>query len=162
MCLCDLHVKRVLSLELNPRDVVSSPARRHSDPVVRFTGLKLLDCSNNQLTCVPASLSEMTNLEQLYLRHNKLRLLPQLPATKLKVTVVTQSSRGLGGRGPSSKGILSLSFPIEWSIHVIVIYIGYNSGPSFYIHDVFSCGYLHIVYLIFLQINIIMPATYEI
>ena len=59
---------------------------------MRSPGLKLLDCSNNQLTCVPASLSEMTNLEQLYLRHNKLRLLPQLPATKLKVTVVTESS----------------------------------------------------------------------
>uniref|UniRef100_A0A8C5AR12 Leucine-rich repeat-containing protein 40 n=1 Tax=Gadus morhua TaxID=8049 RepID=A0A8C5AR12_GADMO len=53
-------------------------------PCCAFTGLKLLDCSNNQLTCVPASLSEMTSLEQLYLRHNKLRLLPQLPATILK------------------------------------------------------------------------------
>lgn len=49
------------------------------------TEVKLLDCSNNQLTHVPASLSEMLALEQLYLRHNKLRLLPQLPAPALKV-----------------------------------------------------------------------------
>jgi Leucine-rich repeat (LRR) protein len=73
-------------------------------PCCAFTGLKLLDCSNNQLTCVHASLSEMTSLEQLYLRHNKLRLLPQLPATILKVTVVIKSSRGLCRRWPS-KGI---------------------------------------------------------
>lgn len=47
--------------------------------------VKLLDCSDNQLTEIPASLSEMLALEQLYLRHNKLRLLPKLPAPALKV-----------------------------------------------------------------------------
>uniref|UniRef100_A0A669DBJ7 Leucine-rich repeat-containing protein 40 n=1 Tax=Oreochromis niloticus TaxID=8128 RepID=A0A669DBJ7_ORENI len=46
--------------------------------------VKLLDCSDNQLTEIPASLSEMLALEQLYLRHNKLRLLPKLPAPALK------------------------------------------------------------------------------
>lgn len=51
--------------------------------------VKLLDCSNNQLTEIPASLSEMLALEQLYLRHNKLCLLPKLPAPVLKVTIAT-------------------------------------------------------------------------
>lgn len=49
----------------------------------------MLDCSNNQLTDIPASLSEMVALEQLYLRHNKLCLLPRLSAPTLKVTIAT-------------------------------------------------------------------------
>lgn len=47
--------------------------------------VKLLDCSDNQLTEIPESLSEMLALEQLYLRHNKLCFLPKLPAPALKV-----------------------------------------------------------------------------
>lgn len=54
-----------------------------------LTDVKLLDCSNNHLTDIPASLSEMRAMEQLYLRHNKLRLLPKLPAPMLKVTIAT-------------------------------------------------------------------------
>uniref|UniRef100_A0A3Q4GJ43 Leucine rich repeat containing 40 n=1 Tax=Neolamprologus brichardi TaxID=32507 RepID=A0A3Q4GJ43_NEOBR len=46
--------------------------------------VKLLDCSDNQLTEIPESLSEMLALEQLYLRHNKLRFLPKLPLTVLE------------------------------------------------------------------------------
>lgn len=46
----------------------------------------MLDCSNNQLTEVPASLSQMSALEQLYLRHNKLDLLPNLKSPVLKVS----------------------------------------------------------------------------
>ncbi|XP_015224589.1 PREDICTED: leucine-rich repeat-containing protein 40, partial [Cyprinodon variegatus] len=46
--------------------------------------VRLLDCSNNRLTDVPASLSGMRSLEQLYLRHNKLRRLPRVPAPALK------------------------------------------------------------------------------
>lgn len=45
----------------------------------------MLDCSSNQLTDVPASLSQMSALEQLYLRHNKLRLLPRLHSAALQV-----------------------------------------------------------------------------
>lgn len=51
--------------------------------------VKLLDCSNNQLTELPAGLSEMLALEQLYLRHNKLHRLPHLCAPTLQVTVAT-------------------------------------------------------------------------
>lgn len=49
----------------------------------------MLDCSNNQLTDIPAGVSEMMALEQLYIRHNKLRLLPQHLPRNLKVTIVT-------------------------------------------------------------------------
>uniref|UniRef100_A0A3B4F5U1 Leucine-rich repeat protein SHOC-2 n=1 Tax=Pundamilia nyererei TaxID=303518 RepID=A0A3B4F5U1_9CICH len=59
------------------------------DSLARLTSkscrnVKLLDCSDNQLTEIPESLSEMLALEQLYLRHNKLRFLPKLPAPALK------------------------------------------------------------------------------
>lgn len=60
-----------------------------------LTDVKLLDCSNNQLTDIPASLSEMLALEQLYLRHNKLRLFPKLSAPGLKVTIATRVSPGV-------------------------------------------------------------------
>uniref|UniRef100_A0A8C6PT01 Leucine-rich repeat-containing protein 40 n=1 Tax=Nothobranchius furzeri TaxID=105023 RepID=A0A8C6PT01_NOTFU len=46
--------------------------------------VKVLDCSSNQLFDIPASLSGMLSLEQLYLRHNKLSRLPQLHAPALK------------------------------------------------------------------------------
>lgn len=55
--------------------------------------VKLLDCSDNQLTEIPESLSEMLALEQLYLRHNKLRFLPKLPAPALKVLTAKWCSR---------------------------------------------------------------------
>lgn len=51
-----------------------------------------MDCSNNQLTDIPASLSEMIAVEQLYLRHNKLCQFPKLPGPVLKVTIATVSS----------------------------------------------------------------------
>ncbi|XP_022623676.1 leucine-rich repeat-containing protein 40 [Seriola dumerili] len=54
------------------------------DSLAQLTNVKMLDCSKNQLTDIPASLSGMLALEQLYLRHNKLRLFPQLPAPALK------------------------------------------------------------------------------
>lgn len=54
--------------------------------LVELTEVKMLDCSNNQLTEVPASLSQMSSLEQLYLRHNKLNLLPILKSPVLKVS----------------------------------------------------------------------------
>lgn len=60
-----------------------------------LTDVKLLDCSNNQLTDIPASLSQMLAMEQLYLRHNKLCLLPKLPAPMLKVTIATRVSPGV-------------------------------------------------------------------
>lgn len=47
--------------------------------------VKLLECSSNQLSDIPASLSGMVSLQQLYLRHNKLCRLPPLPGTTLKV-----------------------------------------------------------------------------
>lgn len=53
--------------------------------VAALTEVKMLDCSNNQLSEVPASLSNMAALEQLYLRHNKLRHLPHLRSSVLKV-----------------------------------------------------------------------------
>lgn len=51
-----------------------------------FADLKMLDCSSNQLKDVPAGLSQMSALEQLYLRHNKLRLLPHLSSPVLQVS----------------------------------------------------------------------------
>uniref|UniRef100_A0AAR2LP44 Leucine-rich repeat-containing protein 40 n=1 Tax=Pygocentrus nattereri TaxID=42514 RepID=A0AAR2LP44_PYGNA len=44
--------------------------------------LRLLDCSRNHLESVPPVLAQMASLEQLYLRHNKLRFLPELPSCK--------------------------------------------------------------------------------
>nr|XP_046246759.1 leucine-rich repeat-containing protein 40 isoform X2 [Scatophagus argus] len=54
------------------------------DSLAQLTNVKVMDCSSNQLTDIPVSLSEMLALEQLYLRHNRLRLLPSLPAPMLK------------------------------------------------------------------------------
>lgn len=53
----------------------------------------MLDCSSNQLTDVPAGLSHMSALEQLYLRHNKLRLLPRLTSAVLQVPAAALASR---------------------------------------------------------------------
>lgn len=48
--------------------------------------LRMLDCTQNQLEMIPPVLAQMDSLEQLYLRHNKLRFLPELPQCKnLKV-----------------------------------------------------------------------------
>lgn len=46
-------------------------------------GLRQLDCTKNYLETVPAELASMASLEQLYLRKNKLRSLPELPSCKL-------------------------------------------------------------------------------
>lgn len=54
-----------------------------------LTDVKMLDCSNNQLTGVPVSLSQMSSLEQLYLRHNKLSHLPNLRSPVLKVCLAS-------------------------------------------------------------------------
>lgn len=51
-----------------------------------LTDLRMLDCSRNQLESIPPVLAQMESLEQLYLRHNKLKFLPKLPSCKtLKV-----------------------------------------------------------------------------
>lgn len=42
----------------------------------------MLDCTQNQLEMIPPVLALMDSLEQLYLRHNKLRFLPELPQCK--------------------------------------------------------------------------------
>lgn len=52
------------------------------------TDLRLLDCTHNQLESIPPVLSQMASLEQLYLRHNKLRFLPELPSSRLKVRIL--------------------------------------------------------------------------
>lgn len=46
--------------------------------------LRSLDCSRNFLEELPFGLSSLSNLEQLHLRHNKLRLLPKLLPPNLK------------------------------------------------------------------------------
>lgn len=46
-------------------------------------GLRQLDCTKNYLETVPSELASMASLEQLYLRKNKLRSLPELPSCKL-------------------------------------------------------------------------------
>lgn len=54
--------------------------------LLTLTDLRLLDCSQNQIESIPPVLAQMESLEQLYLRHNKLRYLPELPCCKtLKV-----------------------------------------------------------------------------
>ncbi len=54
--------------------------------LLTLTDLRMLDCSRNQLEGIPPVLAQMESLEQLYLKHNKLRFLPQLPCCKtLKV-----------------------------------------------------------------------------
>ncbi|KAF2974918.1 hypothetical protein EK904_014919, partial [Melospiza melodia maxima] len=45
--------------------------------------LRQLDCTKNYLETVPPKLASMASLEQLYLRKNKLRSLPELPSCKL-------------------------------------------------------------------------------
>uniref|UniRef100_A0A8C3TQP9 Leucine rich repeat containing 40 n=1 Tax=Catharus ustulatus TaxID=91951 RepID=A0A8C3TQP9_CATUS len=47
------------------------------------TGLRQLDCTKNYLETVPPKLASMASLEQLYLRKNKLRSLPEFPSCKL-------------------------------------------------------------------------------
>ncbi|XP_036426167.1 leucine-rich repeat-containing protein 40 isoform X2 [Colossoma macropomum] len=49
--------------------------------ISEMKNLRLLDCSRNHLESVPPVLAQMA-LEQLYLRHNKLRFLPELPSCK--------------------------------------------------------------------------------
>lgn len=46
-------------------------------------GLRQLDCTKNYLETVPSKLATMASLEQLYLRKNKLRSLPEFPSCKL-------------------------------------------------------------------------------
>uniref|UniRef100_A0A8C8BKZ8 Leucine rich repeat containing 40 n=1 Tax=Otus sunia TaxID=257818 RepID=A0A8C8BKZ8_9STRI len=45
--------------------------------------LRQLDCSKNYLETVPSKLATMASLEQLYLRKNKLRSLPEFPPCEL-------------------------------------------------------------------------------
>uniref|UniRef100_A0A671TBH3 Leucine-rich repeat-containing protein 40 n=1 Tax=Sinocyclocheilus anshuiensis TaxID=1608454 RepID=A0A671TBH3_9TELE len=54
------------------------------DDLVTFKNLGMLDCSRNQLESIPPVLAQMESLEQLYLRHNKLHFLPELPCSTLK------------------------------------------------------------------------------
>lgn len=46
-------------------------------------GLRQLDCTKNYLETVPSKLATMASLEQLYLRKNKLRSLPEFPSCEL-------------------------------------------------------------------------------
>jgi hypothetical protein len=48
----------------------------------------MLDISENQIERVPIQISNMTNIEQLYMRHNKIKKLPMLEKChKLKVGI---------------------------------------------------------------------------
>lgn len=47
------------------------------------SGLRQLDCSKNYLETIPSKIATMASLEQLYLRKNKLRSLPEFSSCKL-------------------------------------------------------------------------------
>jgi len=50
-------------------------------------GIRTLDLTHNQLTSLPKELGYMRSLEQLYVRHNKLKELPLLEhCSNLKVS----------------------------------------------------------------------------
>uniref|UniRef100_A0A8C1WAM7 Uncharacterized protein n=1 Tax=Cyprinus carpio TaxID=7962 RepID=A0A8C1WAM7_CYPCA len=46
--------------------------------LLTLTDSRMLDCSRNQTESIPPVLTQMESLEQLYIRHNKLRFLPEL------------------------------------------------------------------------------------
>lgn len=60
---------------------------------ITLADLRILDCSRNQIENVPPVLAQMESLEQLYLRHNKLQYLPELPCCKTLKVNQTHSGR---------------------------------------------------------------------
>lgn len=60
-----------------------------------FVDLKTLDLTHNQISELPTELGYMRSLEQLYIRHNKLRELPLLEhcgSLKVLIMIVVFSS----------------------------------------------------------------------
>ena len=59
--------------------------------VLKFIDMKVLDLTHNQIAQLPKELGFMRSLEQLYIRHNKLKELPLLEnCANLKVRMTCQ------------------------------------------------------------------------
>uniref|UniRef100_A0A4W4G2Z2 Leucine-rich repeat-containing protein 40 n=1 Tax=Electrophorus electricus TaxID=8005 RepID=A0A4W4G2Z2_ELEEL len=71
------NLNNLVKLDLSFNNLKSLPPA-----ISKMKNLRMLDCSCNHLESVPPVLAQMAFLEQLYLRHNKLRFLPELPSCK--------------------------------------------------------------------------------
>ena len=59
--------------------------------MLKFIDMKVLDLTHNQIAQLPKELGFMRSLEQLYIRHNKLKELPLLEnCANLKVRMTCQ------------------------------------------------------------------------
>ncbi|KAK2143594.1 hypothetical protein LSH36_827g00044 [Paralvinella palmiformis] len=74
-----LHMHRFFSFE--SRTMASAPKRKMTDYGFKskpFAALRTLDATHNDIHSLPDDLGDLTHLEQLYLRHNRLSQLPLL------------------------------------------------------------------------------------